>query len=66
MKSLYAHDVIDVLPLSVFWRFGTKLVPKARYGTLLSFLTYGYHKLQLVQLEAKLLRYVFAKHEIAY
>ena len=20
MKSLYAHDVIDVLPLSVFWR----------------------------------------------
>ena len=30
MKSLYAHDVIDVLPLSWFWLFGKKLVPKAR------------------------------------
>ena len=37
IKSLYAHDVIDDLPLSVFWAveiFGKKLVPKARYDTL--------------------------------
>ena len=37
MKSLYAHDVIDDLPLSVFLSvviFEKKLVPKARYGTL--------------------------------
>ena len=37
MKSLYAHDVIDVLTvvgvLSVVI-FGKKLVLKARYGTL--------------------------------
>ena len=29
-----------------FWK---ELGPKARYGTLWSFLTYGYHKLQLVE-----------------
>ena len=47
IKSLYAHDVIDDLPLSVFG--GCNWVPKARYGTLWSLLTYGYHKLQLVK-----------------
>ena len=36
MKYLYAHDVIDDLPLSVIGgcNFGKKLVPKPRYGTL--------------------------------
>ena len=38
--------VVGVLGVVIF---GKKLVPKARYGTLWSFLTYGYHKLQLVK-----------------
>ena len=42
-------DVVDVLAVVIF---GKKLVPKARYGTLWSFLTYGYHKLQLVKIIA--------------
>ena len=42
MTLIYASEVAVVI-------FGKKLVPKARYGTLWSFLTYGYHKLQLVK-----------------
>ena len=38
--------VVVVLAVVIF---GKKLVPKSRYGTLWSFLTYGYHKLQLVK-----------------
>ena len=38
--------VVGVLAVAIF---GKKLVPKVRYGTLWSFLTYGYHKLQLVK-----------------
>ena len=48
MKYMCAHDVIDGLPLSRFWRLyflKKKIVLKARYGTLLSFLTNGYQKL---------------------
>ena len=38
-----------VVGVSAVVIFGKKWVPKARYGTLRSFLTYGFHKLQLVK-----------------
>ena len=38
--------IVGVLAVVIF---GKKLVPKARYGNLWSFLTNGYHKLQLVK-----------------
>ena len=48
MKPLYANDIIDVLPLSRFWRlyfFQKKLVRKDRYGTLCNISNPGFDTL---------------------
>ena len=70
MKSLYAHDVIDVLPLSVFWAvviFGKKLGSKSKIWYPMNLFDIWIPQTATCQkLEAKLLRYVFANHEIAY
>ena len=52
--------VVGVLAVAIF---GKKLVPKARYahGTLWSFLTYGYHKLQLVKNWQQIIAIRFSK-----
>ena len=64
MKSLCVRDVIDGLPLSRFWRlyfFWKKLILKARYGTLWSFLTYGYQKSTLSKIGSKNISIRFCK-----
>ena len=69
MKSLYAHDVIDDLPLLVFcgcncWN---EISSKSKIWYPVKLFDIWIPQTATCQkLEAKLLRYSFAKHEIAY
>ena len=69
MKSLYVHDVIDGQPLSVFWRlyFWKEISSKSKIWYPMKLLDIWIPQTATCQkLEEKLLRYAFAKHEIAY
>ena len=69
MKSMYAHDVIDVLPLSVFWRcnFWKEISSKSKIWYPMNVFDIWIPQTKTCQkLEVKLLRYVFANREIAY
>ena len=69
MKSLYAHDVIDVLPLSVFGgcNFWKEISSKSKIWYPMNLFDIWIPQTTTCQKsEAKLLRYVFANHEIAY
>ena len=70
MKSLYAHDVIDDLPFSMFWRLWfleRNSVPTSKIGFPLKLFDIWIPQTATCQkLEAKLLRYAFAKHEVEY
>ena len=61
MKSLYAHDVIDNLSLSVFWK---EISSKSKiWYPVKLFDIWIPQTATCLKLEAKLLRYAFAKHE---
>ena len=69
MKSLYAYEVIDDLPLSVFWRlwFWKEISSKSNiWYPVKLFDIWLSHTAILSKLEAKVLQYAFAKREIAY
>ena len=64
MKSLYVNDVIDELPLPVFWK---EVSSKSKiWHPVKLFDIWIPQTATCRKLEAKLLRYAFAKHEIAY
>ena len=69
MKSLCAHDVIDVLLLSRFWRlyFLKEISSKSKIWYPVKLLEIQIPETVTCQkLEAKILRYAVVKHEIAY
>ena len=69
MKSLFAHDVNDNLLLSVFWRlnFWKEISSNSKIWYPVKHFDIWIPQTATCQkLEAKLLRYAFAKHEIAY
>ena len=70
MKSLYAHDVIDVsvvVGVLAVVIFGKKLVSKSKIWYPMNLFDIWILQTATCQkLVAKLLRYVFANHEIEY
>ena len=69
MKCLYAHDVIDDLPLSVFGycNFWKEIIPKRKIWYHVKLFDISIPQTATCQkLEAKSMRYAFGKHEIAY